>query len=134
MRISDWSSDVCSSDLFAHGRQRRLLQHLVGVAGAEQVFLRVADVVLHVDLDLDDVFVGGQDRHVVAEGLDLGGGDLGHVLDRPRQLEVRAGLADPRELAEARSEEHTSALQSLMRISYSVFCLKKQNITQTKYN
>src|SRR3546814_7047229 len=60
-----------------------------------------SDVVLHVDLDLDDVFVGGQDRHVVAEGLDLGGGDLGHALDRPRQLEVRAGLEDPRELAEA---------------------------------
>src|SRR3546814_19139920 len=59
--------------------------------------LRVADGVLHVDLDLDDVFVGGQDRHVVAEGLDLGGGDFGHALDRPRQLEVRAGLEDPRE-------------------------------------
>src|SRR3546814_18810600 len=32
--------------------------------------------------------------------------------------------------ADARSEEHTSELQSLMRISYAVFCLKKKNITQ----
>src|SRR3546814_8416336 len=85
MRMSDWSSDVCSSDL-------------------------VADVVLHVDLDLHDVLVAGQDRHVVAEGLDLGSGDLGHALDRPRQLEVRAGLEDPRELAEA--QHHTAFLSS----------------------
>src|SRR3546814_10882714 len=34
---------------------------------------------------------------------------------------------------EARSEEHTSELQSLMRISYAVFCLKKKNNTQTNY-
>src|SRR3546814_5008522 len=33
-----------------------------------------------------------------------------------------------------RSEEHTSELQSLMRISYAVFCLKKKNIFHTKYN
>src|SRR3546814_9569534 len=35
--------------------------------------------------------------------------------------------------AAARSEEHTSELQSLMRISYAVFCLKKKNIPDTKY-
>src|SRR3546814_7181347 len=34
----------------------------------------------------------------------------------------------------SRSEEHTSELQSLMRISYAVFCLKKKNINQTEYN
>src|SRR3546814_1841801 len=44
---------------------------------------------------------------------------------------VRAGLELPRSrlagVAEGRSEEHTSELQSLMRISYAVFCLKKKN-------
>src|SRR3546814_5400072 len=38
----------------------------------------------------------------------------------------------PRKWQAARSEEHTSELQSLMRISYAVFCLKKKNITQAK--
>src|SRR3546814_2651945 len=42
---------------------------------------------------------------------------------------ARAGPKAPREL---RSEEHTSELQSLMRISYAVFCLKKKNTKQTK--
>src|SRR3546814_6258610 len=39
----------------------------------------------------------------------------------------------PQPDAAARSEEHTSELQSLMRISYAVFCLKKTNYKQTKY-
>src|SRR3546814_3152710 len=52
---------------------------------------------------------------------------------RPRRVEI-ADRPDGRGLAHARSEEHTSELQSLMRISYAVFCLKKK-ITQhdTKY-
>src|SRR3546814_6430201 len=39
----------------------------------------------------------------------------------------------PRQSGELRSEEHTSELQSLMRISYAVFCLKKKNSTQSIY-
>src|SRR3546814_9372184 len=55
----------------------------------------------------------------------------------------RAGIALDLDIAEAvigemrlehRSEEHTSELQSLMRISYAVFCLKKNNLTTTKTN
>src|SRR3546814_6831957 len=42
-------------------------------------------------------------------------------------LEADATNLSPRELAVRRSEEHTSELQSLMRISYAVFCLKKKN-------
>src|SRR3546814_10029133 len=41
---------------------------------------------------------------------------------------------DEIELAADRSEEHTSELQSLMRISYAVFCLKKNNINTTSQN
>src|SRR3546814_6809129 len=40
----------------------------------------------------------------------------------------------PRQPRERRSEEHTSELQSLMRISYAVFCLKKKNKTKPTYN
>src|SRR3546814_5939376 len=46
------------------------------------------------------------------------------------QRVVRSGL--PQERCEARSEEHTSELQSLMRISYAVFCLKKKKRIQLK--
>src|SRR3546814_5142183 len=64
-------------------------------------------------------------------GQRLGGGDLHLVVDRRRANVERA----PKDEGESqhvvdliwRSEEHTSELQSLMRISYAVFCLKKQN-------
>src|SRR3546814_1314551 len=44
----------------------------------------------------------------------------------------REGQAIPRQAADIRSEEHTSELQSLMRISYAVFCLKKKKTISTK--
>src|SRR3546814_2125619 len=74
----------------------------------------------------------------------LGGGQIGdrgaeekagqHLVLRKRRnacegdFGPQAGARD----ADGRSEEHTSELQSLMRISYAVFCLKKKRITQTK--
>src|SRR3546814_5859800 len=54
-------------------------------------------------------------------------GECQHV-ELPRQLFAAADLRHYRNLA-LRSEEHTSELQSLMRISYAVFCLKKKNNT-----
>src|SRR3546814_2195774 len=72
-----------------------------------------------------------------------------HVLEqllRQQRLELLRGLADRRlvtiartgahalELAEVRSEEHTSELQSLMRISYAVFCLKKKKNKKSRSN
>src|SRR3546814_7559509 len=69
-----------------------------------------------------------RDEVVLAErGLDLGGGDA-----RRRRDHDRDGQRDARDvLGEGgRSEEHTSELQSLMRISYAVFCLKKKKHTQ----
>src|SRR3546814_5126034 len=47
-----------------------------------------------------------------------------------RSLSNHPFVAEHRELIHKRSEEHTSELQSLMRISYAVFCLKKKNIKQ----
>src|SRR3546814_9967013 len=111
MRISDWSSDVCSSDLrggpavrprrddqpVLHGPEpaRAVGQRL---AGPRRLAVRQRD---HAD-----------DRMAhQCTGDDLRGG---HVPPRPGP--------EPR----PRSEEHTSELQSLMRISYAVFCLKKK--------
>src|SRR3546814_1761658 len=80
MRISDWSSDVCSSDL----RVARFAQFLQN------------------DRLLALQFVGVETRRAH---------QIGDQIHAQRQI---------------RSEEHTSELQSLMRISYAVFCLKKK--------
>src|SRR3546814_6834783 len=101
MRISDWSSDVCSSDLQA-------LQLL-----AMYEYRAV---------------ISDMNRH----GRPLAGLELVREM-RQRQDDTPFFLYTvvPSE-AQQRSEEHTSELQSLMRISYAVFCLKKKNTTTTK--
>src|SRR3546814_8364616 len=123
MRISDWSSDVCSSDLHAtHGQP------------AEG---RLADLKLvH------------QGEHVAAEpvnavrrrrqaGQAMAAGVVAQHAERPderRPLQLphaKVGAERIRHHQNRRSEEHTPELQSLMRISYAVFCLKKK-IRQTK--
>src|SRR3546814_1519641 len=58
--------------------------------------------------------------------------DLG-IRKGAQEVDRLEAMPTPKELA-ARSEEHTSELQSLMRISYAVFCLKKKNTTQNKAN
>src|SRR3546814_5581719 len=118
MRISDWSSDVCSSDLNVLFPTTRLT-HL-GVApehtgrGPDR---RHFDVLAD---ELVTVFAVNQSRRAIT------------VLLRktippqePRLDDVGIGRDD---LVIARSEEHTSELQSLMRISYAVFCLKKKKV------
>src|SRR3546814_4752116 len=92
MRISDWSSDVCSSDLNSE------LATAIGIF-AERILHRPAH---------DRV---AQQRNI----------------DHDPDAQGRANNADHgRIFAHDRSEEHTSELQSLMRISYAVFCLKKK--------
>src|SRR3546814_1177580 len=122
VRISDWSSDVCSSDLGG-------LVEEPGHRGVEDVADRL-EVVPQLPLLL------GGDRRVVegrapvrralvhGEARDLGcdhGDDLHPAGARADHGHPLAGAVDRR-----RSEEHTSELQSLMRISYAVFCLKKK--------
>src|SRR3546814_1953761 len=104
MRISDWSSDVCSSDLHRRGAHVGQHQHLVADPGADP------DRKLAPEHDVEAA--GGE---VVEAALD-------HLLGQHRHL----ALLDRVDAADQRSEEHTSELQSLMRISYAVFCLKKK--------
>src|SRR3546814_3431953 len=117
MRISYWSSDVCSSDLlwsardavggrierFGHSSQDRRNRHRARAAGTQRA----------------------------------GQGPCATGAHRCRSR-AAAGEVDPaavaaRDRAPCRSEEHTSELQSLMRISYAVFCLKKKKHTIDKY-
>src|SRR3546814_964300 len=108
MRISDWSSDVCSSDLplpavLAVG----LLAAILAISSLRWWLVGRA---IGAPLPLKDcvslMFIGGFFTQVLPTSI---GGDA------------------------VRSEEHTSELQSLMRISYAVFCLKKKK-KQVKYN
>src|SRR3546814_7990412 len=116
MRISDWSSDVCSSDLLAitAWRYRR-----------RDAPCRRAMHIMPVDLELDAI---AQDLATSCHNADL-------LLTRYK-CRVRGQVAGVSALAGGdfvcfleiggRSEEHTSELQSLMRNSYAVFCLKKK--------
>src|SRR3546814_6784145 len=115
MRISDWSSDVCSSDLRLDDQVVvRQQQRQVGIA-FRQADHEVAAVGLHV-----------ADRVHDAEGAGLG--VLVAVALQGRDHVVDGQFLAVVELHALRSEEHTSELQSLMRISYAVFCLKKKTI------
>src|SRR3546814_4349588 len=105
VRISDWSSDVCSSDLTTDARAH------VATTGEK----------------------GGQCRHGAMRSGSVGiddadrGGESGRLSMRCVNR-ATGGWQPPR------SEEHTSELQSLMRISYAVFCLKKKiNYITTKH-
>src|SRR3546814_5379466 len=116
MRISDWSSDVCSSDL--------VVQHL-GQHHGPRLAARLARKGHQVLADL---------RHAAGEILDAlqVALRLGLAVALEQQQRIVGIGADCRQrlvelVAERRSEEHTSELQSLMRIAYAVFCLKKKH-------
>src|SRR3546814_7261356 len=142
MRISDWSSDVCSSDLEVldeadvlcedDGLVRRFA---VGEAGQSLEVRDLARFEVHdrlkrkVEAVARDYRLEGGDavlrfHHLLVEGngeagdAEIGAAPARHLVDG---IDQRLGGL----LAGQRSEEHTSELQSLMRISYAVFCLKK---------
>src|SRR3546814_10845650 len=112
MRISDWSSDVCSSDLGV----------VIIILSLFCVYLCAVD-----RPDAGQIFGG------------VGAGEMGFAFEQRAAFKFGVPLAgkaaeqSPRRLIvggdrrdHVRSEEHTSELQSLMRISYAVFCLKKK--------
>src|SRR3546814_6187983 len=102
MRISDWSSDVCSSDLILCYRSV-VREKSVPTFSHEALEARAVDLLERQRIEIDARHAAQVDR-----------ADLAAIW--------------PLALGEGRSEEHTSELQSLMRISYAVFCLKKKNI------
>src|SRR3546814_3448021 len=128
MRISDWSSDVCSSDLDNQRDNRAKLARPqlpnVKVSNLRIAVLdRVTDLLLQFSGDGRVDQYGGRVLHQAP------GPASDH--DRPNKTH---GCIHP-DPSEVRSEEHTSELQSLMRISYAVFCLKKKtkaNIQHTQ--
>src|SRR3546814_7879229 len=115
MRISDWSSDVCSSDLIGG----------VVIAGLV-IWLVLLGVQEH---ERWEQWCYGQGGHV-DKNTSLGYGYVDGKQVTTTNTTYYCLTEDGRVLdIRGRSEEHTSELQSLMRISYAVFCLKKKKNT-----
>src|SRR3546814_10733178 len=119
MRISDWSSDVCSSDLGP--RLRPDIRIATGgeapVGGREidtDLILPIAEITIELERQpVSKVLMAGRDDAVLCLSVQQRFGGIGGPHVRP-----------------LRSEEHTSELQSLMRISYAVFCLTKKQLKE----
>src|SRR3546814_2765067 len=111
MRISDWSSDVCSSDLVSE--LRAIPAAAIASSPAQQIVMRE---------HRDHRAGSGQAQLGVHCRRHPDIGQIQFTDHGPRRRGEHTGL---------RSEEHTSELQSLMRISYAVFCLKKKKHKNT---
>src|SRR3546814_2744793 len=154
MRISDWSSDVCSSDLVSLGAQNARYTDFSGPGYDYSGFRMASAPVLTVVAGLQQGFDLGSSGHLVGRvSAQYNSGfwssylhqgtfqraftrtdlsltytpDVGHwhvqaYVNNNENSEVFGGIG--------RSEEHTSDLQSLMRIPYAVFCLQNQTIHQ----
>src|SRR3546814_1417127 len=135
MRISDWSSDVCSSDLLlvpgpAHAGGQRPGRHELPVDVGERGHAGGGQVVVDRAQEADRH--AREREQVVGIRLLVRRHVLAHVVGAEDAVQVAAVVVLQLELL--RSEEHTSELQSLMRISYAVFCLKKKIYTYTTQN
>src|SRR3546814_3544616 len=116
MRISDWSSDVCSSDLEVRVTLRLVDSPACVVVGQNELspnLLRMLKAAGQEAPDVKPVLEINPEHALIARVRDA----------EDAEFEQWARLL----LDQARSEEHTSELQSLMRNSYAVFCLKKKN-------
>src|SRR3546814_2864188 len=122
MRIRDWSSDVCSSDLYP------------------DIEVRIATSIRPADLEREgiDCAIRHGDGHWPGVSATRLFSESLVPVAHPKFARGKEALRKPADLKghkllhsqnrrEDRSEEHTSELQSLMRSSYAVFCLKKKN-------
>src|SRR3546814_5457980 len=107
MRISDWSSDVCSSDLINAWEDLQGLKiRMAGLGG--EILRRAGSVIV--------LTPPGEILPAMQSG----------AIDAAEWIGPWNDIAFGLQKVAKRSEEHTSELQSLMRISYAVFCLKKK--------
>src|SRR3546814_3199760 len=122
MRISDWSSDVCSSDL---RQQREFAGRLCAICRLQAASDHIGPAQGPVRSRIEQL---GQLQCLPRARYLQRGGEQSWRGTQDRSV---ACLCEA-QLHGDRSEEHTSELQSLMRISYAVFCLKKKTIPQLK--
>src|SRR3546814_3206840 len=119
MRISDWSSDVCSSDLPENGGVAVLMS---GLDYERAVLAGIQIGIMQACLDVVLPYV----RERKQFGQPIGRFQLMQAKIADMYVALNSARAYVYAVARSRSEEHTSELQSLMRTSYAVFCLKKK--------
>src|SRR3546814_4915119 len=137
MRISDWSSDVCSSDLPNNMDYVSFLANTLYADAAAQAAVQNFDAVISLYQEALPQWrkivaakpADANSRNILAGMLvQLGNKSLsGQDKATANGYYKEATELARKSATAARSEEHTSELQSLMRISYAVFCLKKKN-------
>src|SRR3546814_3938191 len=103
-------------------RDRRVRAGAEGKGGRQRVEIRTADIAR--DAGAEEQAVGGLEHQVEARQQEIIRA-FGNGLSRDFAI---------RDIVAGRSEEHTSELQSLMRISYAVFCLKKKTTSHNNKN
>src|SRR3546814_7162842 len=131
MRISDWSSDVCSSDLRVILDTNILLSGLISPGGVPaqliEAWLDRKFILVSHALQLDELREVSRREKIRSLIRPSEAGRLINQISAVAQIPVAlpnvARSPDPRD--DFRSEEHTYELQSLMRTSYAVFCLNK---------
>src|SRR3546814_3579206 len=126
MRISDWSSDVCSSDLsyfstVTSQSSDGVLVNIGTFAATDPVAAALGGRPLKPETSTN---LSGGIVLTPAEGVTLTVD--GYQVDIDDRVALSESLSGAAVAAILRSEEHTSELQSLMRIAYAVFCLKKK--------
>src|SRR3546814_5577128 len=132
MRISDWSSDVCSSDL---AERLPEADHPAAIHVAVVLDPDEHRAERHQHAQVAQRHAEPAVRHVAAERQQGAPHAGGHHQARDHAVlqDVAPHGTVPLQWKMRRSEEHTSELQSLMTISYAVFCLKKTNNTKHTY-
>src|SRR3546814_5649786 len=132
MRISDWSSDVCCSDLPADEKTAEAPSANILFAARPSEKVEGSTVSVFVSPTADATRgeghrpEGSEYRRADFVVLNVASGTVDRTYPGGESHAYRLS-PDKRFLAFFRSEEHTSELQSLMRLSYAVFCLKKKN-------
>src|SRR3546814_2261606 len=138
MRISDWSSDVCSSDL----RYRASREELAQASRLGSIGQITAGVAHEINQPLAAIrsFAENSLAYLKRGDAAKAEGNLGTIIDLTarvgaitgelrnfaRRAPTPLGPVAVQDVIDGRSEEHTSELQSLMRISYAVFCWNKK--------
>src|SRR3546814_5969632 len=117
MRISDWSSDVCSSDLRTNTTVLSTYVHPITQRYIERLEDQLKD--------------GGYEKPLYMMQSNGGIATAKAAKANPIAMVESGPASGIFAAAYMRSEEHTSELQSLMRISYAVFCLKKKKRTKS---
>src|SRR3546814_10855126 len=132
MRISDWSSDVCSSDLVHHAGHESRLNRKTLISTSRADYAR-DELVAELGASFIGAIVGfkveEREDHAayIEHWLTALRNDKRAIFEAAREAQNAADYLLAMMTDQARSEEHTSELQSLMRISYAVFCLNKKN-------